>query len=738
MAEGDAPATLTAAVTADGASTRNALRLAPRLFKVQLLDCFTGRPVTDARTARVEVTPKGGAALTGVWPLAGATRWDVEDHYWLKSLPTTDVKRRDGVLLPVLLERGVPLPEEPGFKGAVKAFAAWYAAVRGASLPAAEQNGTLDAAARKALLEEYNRCFYEAARRCSTCTASWPPMRAPRGGRRLARPSSAGRGSSSARAPRRRPGPATPTASRRPSRSPRSDIALTARACCGCLSRCRPCSAASSWCWSSRTTTVVEAPMRPTRGAPLGVATVRWEPVGGSPVNGAPFTREGPGQSMAEGAWGWRLNLQTPQGWVSDQEFRSFQRLDVAGAISCRWPTAPATGPVPPPFSHLYLHADDPEVVLLAQTWCQPTWDEVDDAPDEALTTVDSYVPALEAARPLYRGRHLHIVTRANGLSGSEPDPYDRTIGYGYLDPRTGQGTDVGRYRSGNGHGGVDVHAKVGDPVFAVGPGVATRASQANGAGDYVQLTFDPGGPTHRLSYFHLDAASRVSSNRRVKAGQILGFARRSGNLGAFSANPGHTHLQVTNSGVTGVVATRSTAALVAAMPEGLFPTHGHAHLFPCACECFGGASGVLAAVVDCDFSDANFTRSCWAVSRLVCPHIHSKPARDIFRLQAQLRYLFKNPGRRANAGGWRPPFSDSSDPSSPWDSPRPDVDFVDLGSVDGRAALGKRTQAAIHAFLTIFGLHTGPFNTTTDYVQLMTPTALALLDHLAPVVVPV
>ncbi len=752
MAEGDAPATLPAAITADGAATRNALRLAPRLFKVQLLDCFTGQPVGDARTARVEVTPQGDAALTAVWPLAGATRWDVERRYWLKSLPTANTALRDTVLIPVMLERGVPLPEEPGLKGAARAFAAWHADVRGEELPAAEQSGALDAKARGALLKEYNRCFYEAARALLELHGfaaadegdAWGPSsqaafeRWQRVELDAKHPSKLWSASTKALA----------VALARSPRRYRTDGQGVLRVPIQLSAVLRGFELTLEF---EDYATVIEAPMRPTRGSPLGVATVHWEPDGGSPVNGAAFTREGAGQSNADGPWGWKLYLRTPQGWVIEDRFRSFQRFDVPPAIEGRWPKAEATGPVAPPFSHLYLRDEDPELVLLAQTWCQPAWDEVKDAPDDALTTKDSYVPALEAARPLHRGRHLHVVTRADGLSGSEPDPYERTIGYGYLDPHTGIGNDEGRYRSGDGHGGIDVHAAVGAPVFAVAPGRASRANQTNtagqlsGVGYYVQLHFDAKSlRDSRISYGHLDDDSRIApgGSSRVKAGQILGFARRSGNLGAFGDNPGHTHLQMTKPSAVGIAAKRSTAALVAAMPEGLFPTHGHPHLFPCRCECFGGAAGVPpvgvpAAVVGCDFSAPRFTRSCWAVSRLVCPHIHEKPVGDVFRLQAQLRYLFKNPGRRAYAGGWRPPFSVSSDPASPWDSPRPDVDFVDLGSVDGRAALGTRTQAAIHAFLTIFGFHTQPMLPTVNYIPLMTPTALALLDHLAPVVVP-
>jgi len=98
-------------------------------------------------------------------------------------------------------------------------------------------------------------------------------------------------------------------------------------------------------------------------------------------------------------------------------------------------------------------------LVFYAMQWCQPVWDGIADNPsgEVGAITEDSYIQHAD-----YHGMNMHIVTRyQKGAAGGK--------GYGlceYMPPANAT------YRIGkSGHQGIDLHARVGDNLFALHSG---------------------------------------------------------------------------------------------------------------------------------------------------------------------------------------------------------------------------------------------------------------------------
>jgi murein DD-endopeptidase MepM/ murein hydrolase activator NlpD len=104
-------------------------------------------------------------------------------------------------------------------------------------------------------------------------------------------------------------------------------------------------------------------------------------------------------------------------------------------------------------------------------------------------------------------------------------------------------------------HGGIDLKANYGDPIYAMHDGTASLAQQGDvsrGAGYYVVLTSTVGGDTVKTLYFHMQKDNRVSGT--VKAGDIIGYQGNSGNLkGAIEDGyaVSHLHIKVKKNGIT-------------------------------------------------------------------------------------------------------------------------------------------------------------------------------------------
>jgi murein DD-endopeptidase MepM/ murein hydrolase activator NlpD len=104
-------------------------------------------------------------------------------------------------------------------------------------------------------------------------------------------------------------------------------------------------------------------------------------------------------------------------------------------------------------------------------------------------------------------------------------------------------------------HGGIDLKANYGDPIYAMHDGTASLAHQGDGskgAGYYVVLTSTVGRDTVKTLYFHMQKDNRVSGT--VKAGDIIGYQGDSGNLkGAIEDGyaVSHLHIKVKKNGTT-------------------------------------------------------------------------------------------------------------------------------------------------------------------------------------------
>ncbi|WP_347058214.1 M23 family metallopeptidase [Blastococcus sp. HT6-30] len=124
--------------------------------------------------------------------------------------------------------------------------------------------------------------------------------------------------------------------------------------------------------------------------------------------------------------------------------------------------------------------------------------------------------------------------------SGSSGDSAGGVSGVGYVKPTSGRVSSCYGWRWGALHGGVDIAAPTGTPVYAATSGVVRRAGTATGFGYAVYIEGDDGAVTvygHVNRYF-------VSTGERVVAGERIAEV---GNRGQ-STGP-HLHFEVHPSG---------------------------------------------------------------------------------------------------------------------------------------------------------------------------------------------
>ncbi len=89
-------------------------------------------------------------------------------------------------------------------------------------------------------------------------------------------------------------------------------------------------------------------------------------------------------------------------------------------------------------------------------------------------------------------------------------------------------------------HNGIDLRAKIGEPVLAVRGGKVTEARFHRGMGNYVELTHPDG---HTTVYGHLSKIS-VSEGRLVRQGDKLGEVGKTGNANHRSIIA-HLHFEI-------------------------------------------------------------------------------------------------------------------------------------------------------------------------------------------------
>ncbi len=91
-------------------------------------------------------------------------------------------------------------------------------------------------------------------------------------------------------------------------------------------------------------------------------------------------------------------------------------------------------------------------------------------------------------------------------------------------------------------HLGVDIHAKIGEPVVAAADGEVVEISSNSGAGLYVNIAHDDG---YLTRYLHLDRTRGVSVGSQVAKGQRIGDVGQTGRAGSGP----HLHFELHKTG---------------------------------------------------------------------------------------------------------------------------------------------------------------------------------------------
>jgi hypothetical protein len=344
-------------------------------------------------------------------------------------------------------------------------------------------------------------------------------------------------------------------------------------------------------------------------------------------------------QSTERGSpWGWRLGPKASASLAERKTFAEFKTSVTftidgtgAGGDALDWKKLHSEKKT---FSVYYeSSADAPELVVFALVWCQPVWDEVEDAdprPDRPSITEKSYTSKNGPAH-----RKLHLVTVGFDIGGSHR--YGGK-GYGFYEKKSPP-----KWRSNEGHAGLDIYAREGDNVFAVHGGSAAYIPDApkSVGGNVVHLSWK-GAPGARNEVKYLHNTRFNGKAPTVRAGQIVSFAGRTGNLGEKSMWPTHMHMNV--GGGYALYNTPDEDNRVCLPQNEVNPL-----MFPCHCEVTDPRSDPST----CNFDKTLFTARCWAPVELACPYMPArvtkadiaKSSRARRRVQAQLRYLAENKG---------------------------------------------------------------------------------------------
>lgn len=107
-----------------------------------------------------------------------------------------------------------------------------------------------------------------------------------------------------------------------------------------------------------------------------------------------------------------------------------------------------------------------------------------------------------------------------------------------------GKGSFGTKRNGGRSHTGVDISAKVGDPVYAAKSGIAFRGNVPTGYGKYI-LIHQPDGT--QTMYGHLSNWA-VNTGKKVRRGDLIGFVGKTGNASNKNMQP-HLHFEIREDG---------------------------------------------------------------------------------------------------------------------------------------------------------------------------------------------
>ncbi|WP_245691775.1 M23 family metallopeptidase [Geodermatophilus telluris] len=164
-------------------------------------------------------------------------------------------------------------------------------------------------------------------------------------------------------------------------------------------------------------------------------------------------------------------------------------------------------------------------------------------AAEEAAAAAAAARAAEEAAAAAAAARAAARAATANASSSSSSsEDADGPVsgGYGYVKPTSGRTSSCFGSRWGTLHGGVDIAAPIGTPIYAATSGTVVRTGPATGFGTAVYIRGNDGAIT---VYGHVNA-EYVDTGDRVDAGELIAEV---GNRGQ-STGP-HLHFEVHPSG---------------------------------------------------------------------------------------------------------------------------------------------------------------------------------------------
>ena len=107
-----------------------------------------------------------------------------------------------------------------------------------------------------------------------------------------------------------------------------------------------------------------------------------------------------------------------------------------------------------------------------------------------------------------------------------------------------GNGEYGSKRRNGRTHGGIDILAPVGAPVYAAKSGIAFRGKVPTGYGKYIMIYHPDGYQTY---YGHLSEWEALST-AHVRQGELIGYVGKTGNASPKAMRP-HLHFEIRKEG---------------------------------------------------------------------------------------------------------------------------------------------------------------------------------------------
>lgn len=366
----------------------------------------------------------------------------------------------------------------------------------------------------------------------------------------------------------------------------------------------------------------------------------------------------------------------------------------------------------------------NPHAVLFAMQWCQPVWDNIDDAEGNTRVNETSFVARKYDQNNWIKDLNMHIVSMH---VGGDRNPFGHYYGFYDMEEPTHRKTETNPKGY---HQGIDLYSGSEGNIlcFATHGGwINNYFSTSYGRNIRLRLKAPNSGPYFRYAHLNNDN-NTFTTKEHVLCGEIIAQAGRTGNIAGVNEYPSHMHMELWNASevelepndIASIDSKLIDSSNIKILPSNKLPL-----ILPCKCK-----YGNNRPISNCIFSEIGILKTCWAVQefpydkntidhscnnsndlntnanntnenynkdqqsealidddgmvQFICPYIFKEGADKIAQLQAQLNFIYYNKGKSPNI---------------------PNSDFEACGKIDGDIGSNadSKTKVAIKGLIMAY-----------------------------------